>query len=297
MREILLNLPGDEKHEANHRVGVTGCFDCRADYLVRPAQGTGLPRAQFKFLARRTNRAAMAIRAIGSNGVPILLARLSRNYSTNETKFWQFARKYIPDKWNPLFHSTSRESTAAEAINLLGVEAKSAFPALTKLFSAGSRSDQFCAAIGLAGLGHKGVAVLLQALTNQDWNVRFDAAIALGEAGSDLDKVIPALIAAATAKCSKPNDYLVCGEAGGALVRLHAKPELVVPVLSEFLESPDAGMRMWGARLLEGFGADGKPAVPLLLKARTEDVNADVRRDAERALQKINPQAASQEQP
>jgi len=243
----------------------------------------------------RTNPAVLAIRAIGSNAVPILLSRFSRDESTNEIKFWRFARNYVPDKWNPLYRTTTREATAAEAINVLGMEAKSAFPTLTNLFFS-RRREKMYAAVGLAGLGHEGIMVLLQALTNQDWTLRFNAAFALGMARSDLDMVIPALIETATTKCSKPDDYDVCGKAAYALVRLHVKPELVIPVLSEFLASPDSGLRIWGARLLEGFGPEAKAAVPLLLKART-DVNADVRRDAERALEKIAPQAASQAHP
>jgi HEAT repeat protein len=240
----------------------------------------------------RTNRAAFAIRAIGRNGVPILLAHFFRNKSTHEIQFWRSARKFIPDAWNPLYDNSTRESTAAEAINFLGTDAKSAFPTLTNLFFSRTRSNQLTPAIGLAGVGHEGVAVLLQTLTNQNWRLRFSAALALGEARSDLDKVIPALIETAKTKCSTPDDYTVCAQAAYALVRLHAKPELVVPVLLEFLTSPDADTRDSAARVLEILGADARAAVPLLLKART-DVNADVRRDAERALEMIDPQAAS----
>jgi HEAT repeat protein len=172
----------------------------------------------------------------------------------------------------------------------LGVEARSAFPKLTNLFSREVQS--LTAAIGLAGLGDEGVAVLLQALTNQDWNLRYTAAWALGEAGSDLDKVIPALLEATKIKCSTKVDSLVRGAAGHSLVRLHKKPEMVVPAFSEFLTSPDAETRRFGASLLDSFGADAKAAVPLLLKART-DVDADVREYAEDALKKIDPQAAT----
>ena len=183
----------------------------------------------------------------------------------------------------------NRAVTAAEAINLLGVEAKPAFPTLTNLFSSGPHC--LTAAIGLAGIGHEGVAVLLEALTNQDWVHRHSAATALGEARSDLDKVVPALLEVVKIQGRKKEDYLVRGAAGSALVQLHQEPDLVVPVFSEFLTNPDANMRNFGTSLLAGFGADAKAAVPLLLKERT-DADLDVRASAERALKEIDPEAA-----
>ena len=77
-----------------------------------------------KSFCDRTNLATVAIRAIGSNGVPILLARLSEDESPGERKFWQFAGKVLPDELNPMNRNITRAVTAAEAINLLGVEAK-----------------------------------------------------------------------------------------------------------------------------------------------------------------------------
>ncbi len=237
----------------------------------------------------RTNPATIAIRAIGRNGVPILLARLAKDESPDQLKFWRFAGRVVPDELNPLDRDITRAVTAAEAINLLGVEAKSAFPTLTNLLS--SRPHRLTAAIGLAGMGHEGIAVLLQALTNQDWILRHSAATALGEAGSDFDKVVPALIEMVKIGGTTKQASLLRGAAGYALVQLHKEPELVVPVFSEFLTNPDAGMRGFGASLLGGFGAEAKAAVPLLLKART-DVDPDVRESAERALKEIDPKSA-----
>jgi hypothetical protein len=51
----------------------------------------------------RTNAACVAIRAIGSNGVPILLARLSKEQSSKERKFWINARKVVPCVLDPVY--------------------------------------------------------------------------------------------------------------------------------------------------------------------------------------------------
>lgn len=237
----------------------------------------------------RTNPATIAIRAIGSNGVPILLARLSEDESPGKLGFWQFVGKVVPEELNPINQDITRAVTAAEAINLLGVEAKSAFPTLTNLFTI--RSHRLTAAIGLAGMGHEGIAVLLEALTNQDWAIRHNAAHALGEAGSDYDKVVPALIKMVKIEGNTQIDSLLRGAAGSSLVQLHKEPELVVPVFSEFLASPDANMRCFGASLLGGLGPDAKAAVPLLLKAHSDE-DASVREMAEIAFKDIDPQAA-----
>jgi HEAT repeat protein len=236
----------------------------------------------------RTNHATIAIRAIGSNALPILLSRLSKEEPREERNLWRVVDQVLPNL-DPMNREINRAVTAAEAINLLGVEAKPAFPTLTNLFS--SRSHCLTAAIGLAGIGHEGVAVLLEALTNQDWVHRHSAATALGEARSDFDKVIPVLLEVVKIQGHKKEGYLVRGAAGSALVQLHQEPHLVVPVFSEFLTNPDANMRCFGASLLAGFGADAKAAVPLLLKERT-DADLDVRESAERALKEIDPEAA-----
>jgi HEAT repeat protein len=82
------------------------------------------------------------------------------------------------------------------------------------------------------------------------------------------------------------------GAAADALVELRKEPELVVPVFSEFLTSPDARMRVFGASVLGSLGTDAKAAIPLLLKLRTDE-DPDVRESAARALREIDPQAAA----
>jgi HEAT repeat protein len=133
---------------------------------------------------------------------------------------------------------------------------------------------------------------VLQALTNQDFVHRHSAAHALSEAGSDFDKVVPALIEVVKIGGTNDVDRLMRGAAANALVELRKEPELVVPVFSEFLTSPDVNKRLLGAIDLGGLGADAKAAIPLLLKLRT-DADPDVREYAARALRKIDPKAAA----
>jgi hypothetical protein len=238
-----------------------------------------------------TNHAVTAIRAIGSNGVPILLARLSQTSSPRRTKFWLFALRLIPDKWNPMRDDNFRAGTVTAAFFLLGPQAKSAFPGLTNLFW--NDGDLYKTSDCLVAIGSEGIEFMLQALTNQDWYVRNYAARALGQSRTDLDKVIPALVEIAKQKSSNSFDMFSQQSAASSLVALRAKPELVVPVFVEYLQSPDVQKRRSGALGLRNFGVKAKEAIPFLLKARA-DVDPGVREYAESALKEIDSQAAIQ---
>jgi HEAT repeat protein len=239
-----------------------------------------------------TNEAATAIRAMGSNAVPILLARLSEDEGPKHRKFWRAVQKFIPDDWNPLYRNITGQVTAAQAINLLGTNAQSTFPTLTNLFW--GKRQPVTAAIALAGLGHNGVAVLLQALTNQDWVLRLHATDGLAGARSDMDQVIPALVKSAGIKCSKQEDYLLRDAAGLALVQLSVvKRQRVVQAFSELLASPDPETRGFAASRLVYFRYETNTSVPLLLKA-CHDSDSKVRDAAKNTLRSIDPKGASE---
>lgn len=262
-------------------------------WLLPPAQPTYNGRSLDSWLEEwshsdydRTDPAAAAIKAIGTNGLPLLLNRLSQEESPMRNLLRAACRSIRIKLSGPI----SRQLGAAEAINLLGADASAALPVLTNLMS--NRRYQMQATIALAGIGHDGVAVLIQTLTNRDWSLREVAAGALAEARSDFDEVIPALIETIKAGVHDEHDDLIRGAAGDALVRLQKKPEIVVPALSQLLvSSPESDTREFAARLLGGFGSDAKTAVPLLLQALT-DKDKDVRDGARQALNNIDPQAA-----
>jgi hypothetical protein len=238
-----------------------------------------------------TNHAVTAIRAIGSNGVPILLARLSQTSSPRRTKFWLFALRFIPDKWNRMRDDNFRAGTVTAAFFLLGPQAKSAFPGLTNLFL--NNRDPYRTSECLVAIGSEGIEFIIQSLTNQDWSVRCCTASALALSRTDLDKVIPALVEVAEQKGSNTLDVFSQIGALSSLVELRVKPELVIPVFVGFLQSQDLRKRQSGALALQKYGFKAKEAIPFLLKARS-DVDPFVREYAESALKEIDPQAATQ---
>jgi HEAT repeat protein len=138
-------------------------------------------------------------------------------------------------------------------------------------------------------MGSDGIAVLTEAVTNSDPNLRLNAATALGEARSDFDKVIPALIESAQLGGHQPlEDNLARSAAADTLVALHKEPNLVVPMFAGFLTKQDEYIRNLGVKnVLVGFGADARIAIPQLLQAETNS-DPNVRESATNVIKEIN---------
>ncbi|MEM4359164.1 MAG: HEAT repeat domain-containing protein [Candidatus Bilamarchaeaceae archaeon] len=127
-------------------------------------------------------------------------------------------------------------------------------------------------------IGKLAVPVLIDALKDEYWNVRWGAAIALGgiaEKGGDCSAAVPALIDAL-----KDENGGVRGVAAWALVEI-GKP--AVPALMDALKDENLDVR-W--RAAEALVKIGKPGVPALIDA-LKDKDWKVRRGAAEALGKI----------
>jgi hypothetical protein len=233
----------------------------------------------------RTNAAAGAIRSIGTNGLPLLLSWVSKDESPMQKKVFRSASRFIPDSLNPISRYEWRPLIAAKALNLLGSQAMPAFPVLTNLMT--KREHQLEAATALVGMGSDGIAVLTKAVTNGDVLLRLFTAMALEDAQSDFDKVIPALIESAKLGGKKPEDYMARRAAGTTLVKLHKEPNLVVPAFASFLTNQDEHIRYLGASLLVDFGAEARIAIPLLRQAETNS-DPNVREAATNVIKEIN---------
>lgn len=231
-----------------------------------------------------TNADADAIRAIGTNGLPLLIKWISEEESPLHRKIRFTAEKVIPDRFNPTEPDYYRNLGVAYAINLLGTNAMPAFPILTNLIA--KRTHGIRSAIALAGMGSNGIAVLIRSLTNGNVVVRNDAAVGLGSAKSDFDLVVPALIEAAKRGGPTQEDYLIRCTARISLTGLYQKSDLVVPFFIGLLTNKDLGDREMGARFLGDFGLYAKPAIPALRTA-LGDGDPKVQRAAGKALKRI----------
>jgi HEAT repeat protein len=128
-----------------------------------------------------------------------------------------------------------------------------------------------------------GVPGLVQALGDEDADVRQGAASALGQIGPEAAQAVPALIEALG-----DQDEDVRERAASALGQIGAE---AVAALIEALGDEDADVRQGAALALGQIGAEAARAVPALIQA-LGDEDADVRRGAALGLAGIGPEAA-----
>jgi HEAT repeat protein len=112
------------------------------------------------------------------------------------------------------------------------------------------------------------IASLIKSLHDTDRQVAFDAAMALGEIGTDAVSAIPDLVDLAT--FDEQGSYRVHPSlaAGEAIHKIN--PKAAIPYLVESLEQPEK--RYWAARILGEMGPTATASVPSLVRALREVV-------------------------
>ena len=193
-----------------------------------------------------------AVRRIGTNAIPTLLRMLRAKDSPLKVKLMDLAERHniikvyiTAEDWN---------SEAVSGFEVLGTNAQSAVPALTRIV------DQ-----------------------NISPTSRYYAIQALSGIGPPAAEAVPSLL-----RCATDTDPEVRGVAIVALGYIHAEPDRVVPVLMNALHDPDSEVRESTLVALERFGPDAKLAVPALVEL-LNDPNSCVRTFANYALKAIDP--------
>lgn len=209
--------------------------------------------------------AQSAIQHIGTNGIPILLRMLSTRESPLRVKL--LAR--IPQPWLARIHLPGlveyrqqldqRRTAGAYGFTALGVQAKSALPALKTL------------------------------LEDKDERVRYLAFFTLRCLGPVAKEALPLMIA----HLDDP-EFTVQDEAVMALGTIHEEPDQVVPIIMHFLEKNHGNAILCQEAIdaLGKFGAKATPAVPMLV-GLLDNEHAETRSWATNALKLIDPEAAA----
>ena len=181
------------------------------------------------------------------------------------------------DAWNALV-----VRAAAKALGQMGVKAKVAVSALKELLDGGSRAQ---AAVALWRIGERAesnfpklIPGLLEALTDDDPDVRTDAAAALQTTLEHAEAAVPELIRARLG--DNPQVSKVAIE---AIVKM---AERAVPELMKALKDQDADIRCIAAQALGRIGEKAAAAVAALTE-RLGDENVDVRASVVSTLMKI----------
>jgi hypothetical protein len=260
-----------------------------------------------------------ALRAIGTNAIPILLAELQAREPRLKVSLPMLGLYYIPAEnrhvWgqkgfsalgndasnaaSPLMRiyerdiSPSSRHAAANALVEIGPAASISIPVLIK--SAGSTNAEVRAfavyTVGRMAVEPKVVdPVLIKSLRDPDREVRYNAAFGLGALafmGGDAKPAVPALV-------ETLNDSYPTARAAAAMAlgHIHAQPDVVVPALITALQDSQVFVRGQASSALGEFGTNAKPAWAALMQAVKEE-NQDARNAAAKALKAIDPEAAA----
>jgi HEAT repeat protein len=272
-------------------------------------------------------QAEAAIRHIGTNAVPILLKRLSTREDSLKMKLlarvpkqW-LVRLHLRSVDEYRLQVDNYRTLGANGFMALGVDARPAVPALIALLNDKDLRVRYLAVFALRCLGpvaSDALPSMINCLDDPDFAVRDDAVTGLGTIHQEPERVVPILINFIEKNRA---DKILCQDAIGslgmfgeqakpaipillgflnhqeasalrgqvlrALVKIHAKPELVVPALMASLHDSDAEVQKFSIIGLGAFGADAKLAVPALIDSLI-DPNDEVRILAVDALGQIH---------
>lgn len=169
----------------------------RATYKGRHA---GEWAAEFypNFDPRSTNEATIALRTMGSNAVPMLLALLNAHEPIYEKTFLQNAKRLPRGARSYLFQKIKPGQTAglrigaARALGVIGPEAAEAVPDLIVALTDPEPGIRWAAARALSGMGSNAIVFLAEAADSTNSDTRHSAIYALGEAGTNaIGAVVP----------------------------------------------------------------------------------------------------------
>jgi hypothetical protein len=232
--------------------------------------------SQWLKIARTTNlsrekaeEAADAIRHIGTNGLPLLLAWA---ISEPRNQGWKRRVLALPDSivpkslriWAQTRGDVTRANEAKLGISILGPQGAPVIPQLTQLaITPVYDSTASWAAEALGDIGPAAFPALVQILTNSSSYNRFAVISALTRFGTN---ALPALIWSLG-----DTNKSISGAAASAIGRIGLEPALSVPVLTKCLRSPNGATRVGAALALTEFGGDARFALPELQAAASTE--------------------------
>ena len=236
--------------------------------------------------------AAEAIRAIGSNALPLFMHDIQVSPPEDAFRFKAeeafnrlHQRAFGTRIW---FRDVTEEDRirwrAAEGLAALGPLAKPAVPELKRLlFTNHFHSSIKEAAFALAAVGPDGIEILTNAPQRDEWS-GMCAIWALGQHPATGTNAIPFLIA----ETSSRSEAIACN-AIQVLGLFHSDGEHVIPALTTALASAKPSVRRDAARSLGAFGPQAAAAVPRLQALTNDPTIAPTALEALRSIQRSTP--------
>jgi HEAT repeat protein len=237
--------------------------------------------------------AADAVRHIGTNAIPTLLAWEDKDSRVS----WKF--KLLADLpkslqswhaayWWLVLQDHYRVERALCGFYILGSNATPAVPELKRRMMTRNSDSGVAAASALANIGEAGLPALLSALTNSRTPNRVMIARSVANATRAASNDISGIMV--LAQCVRDTDTGVGATAAMELGFITNQPGITVPALIEGLKEPRGQVRSRSADALGNYGGQARSAVPALLQYKN-DSDWFVRQCVSNALQKLAPGA------
>ncbi|MDB6028425.1 MAG: lyase domain protein repeat-containing protein [Verrucomicrobiales bacterium] len=262
-----------------------------------------LTAAQSQAIDREGKLAETALRQMGIDLIPVLLQKAAAKDSKLKSKLNDWGQRYLLvqntlrafGSW-PMRYAFTSHSMAKDGFELLGPSAVRAVPQLMELLRDPDEDVVANVAMSLSAIGpdaRQALPVLMDVAKNRSGRARANAIFALGSLGP-----AAALSADVLIEGTKAADPGVTFYALQSLGRIHAKPEIVVPILQAVLDTPQTDNTRYDVAIagLGRFGASSESAVPSIIQHLHNKVDY-VRRDATNALEQIEKDVAAKKKP
>ena len=198
--------------------------------------------------------AAEAVRQIGTNALPNLMARLR----AEDSELWLFCVNLLESQSVIQFRFRRAFEYHREAIEGFRALGPAASPIIPKIEALVDNPDMVITAFqALSAIGPDAAPALVRLLGHRDEDVRAMAIDALRDCPSQAPLAVPAL-----ARLLHNPSRGVRLKVVSALARLGPMPGVTVPALIGALRDPDPAMHDSVLDALAGFGPVAKPAIP-----------------------------------
>jgi HEAT repeat protein len=215
-----------------------------------------------------------AIEHIGTNALPYAVHSLALNDSrgrSNYSRLWTT----LPDRLKRLFPAPRPLLKVVDGANVFFYLGTNSIPQAIALLKHDSPTVRQAAALGLATIRRKSTAAnqaipaLIEALADQDQEVRLYAALALKEMGADASNAVPALakVVADTGIGPSTNSlFYLRAAAAVALGKIGPAASRALPVLKTALLESNSYLRGQTAVAIWRIDSDVDTALPVLLR-------------------------------
>ncbi|HTQ39576.1 MAG TPA: HEAT repeat domain-containing protein [Pirellulales bacterium] len=234
-----------------------------------------------------------ALADAGDDGINVLIGELKNDKAVHAACIGLAdagpkAKAAVPELIRVVQEQDKHPAVRREAIMALaaiGPDSKSAGPQLVKALSDQQYAVRYAAALAVGQIGIKDAAPqLAQQLDSDDPFLKMISAWALAKINPDDKAGVQRAVSLLVTGLKDPNQH-VRGAAARGLLELHAPQEMVISAMSDLLADKDPEVR---GNVVDALSSLGEAAVPRLIKALQND---DMQALAVEVLRRLGPKA------